>query len=382
MKITSVKTFPVTVPHSPPRYSAHEMTTAFSVIVTEVQTDEGLVGYGQIHGRPMKDICEWVARLSGIVVGMDALEHGEVWDRVFALTSPRPGGIRGSGGLPPPLPRTQRPHILAAMGGIDVALWDIKGKAARMPVYQLLGARNRPVFSYATGGHYQEGVPLGTCAEELASFVDSGYRAVKLKGGGEEMADEIDRVRATRDAIGRDTLLMLDINAAYGLDDCIRYARAIEPFGIHWLEEPLHWYLQPSDFARLAAHTTIALAHCEREMTRFAVRDFVSSGAVRYVQFDSTRHGGFTEALRVAAMAEQYGVMIAPHQAPEIHAHLCMAYSNASFGVESNGGPQHDPLWYGLFSRRPQIRNGHVHLDDAPGFGVEIDWDFVSRHPG
>lgn len=251
-----------------------------------------------------------------------------------------------------------------------------------MPVYQLLGGINRPVFTYATGGHYQEGVALNACAGELASFVEMGYQAVKLKVGGETMAEEIGRVRASRDAIGKSPLLMLDMNAAYDLDDCIRFAHAVEPCGIHWLEEPLHWYLQPADFTRLAAQTTIPLAHCEREMTRFSVRDFVASGAVYFVQFDSTRHGGFTESLRVAALAEQYGVRIAPHQAPELHAHLCAAYPAASFGVESNGGPEHDPLWYGMYARRPQIRDGHVHLAHEPGFGVEIDWDFVRRHPG
>lgn len=380
MKITSVKTHPVTVPQAVPRYSAHEQSTSFDVVITEVQTDEGLVGYGQIHGRQMKELCEWVARFGDIVIGMDPLAHLEVWDKLFALTSPRPGGIRGSGGLPPPLSRLQRPHILGAIGGIDIALWDIKGKAAGLPVYKLLGGSNRPVFTYATGGHYQEGVALNACADEVASFVAAGYKAVKIKTGGETMAEEVERVRACRAAIGRDTLFMLDMNAPYDVDDCIKFAQAVEPYDIHWLEEPLHWYLQPADFARLAERTSIPLAHCERELTRFTVRDFITMGKIYFVQFDSTRHGGFTEALRVAALAEQHDVRIAPHQAPELHAHLCLAFQGASFGVESNGGPEHDPLWYGMYSRRPEVRDGHVHLGEAPGFGTEIDWEFVRRH--
>lgn len=166
--------------------------------------------------------------------------------------------------------------------------------------------------------------------------------------------------------------------AAYGIDDCIAFARAVAPYGIYWLEEPLHWYLQPADFLRLAAATPIPLAHCERELTRFTVRDFITSGAVRFVQFDSTRHAGFTESVRIAALAEQFGVRIAPHQAPELHAHLCAAFPGASFGVESNGKP--DPLWSGMYARRAQIRNSYVQLDDAPGFGIEIDWKFIDRH--
>jgi len=128
------------------------------------------------------------------------------------------------------------------------------------------------------------------------------------------------------------------MNAPYDLPDCIDFARCVEPFDIFWLEEPLHWYLQPADFARLAAATPIPLAHGERELTRFTVRDFITIGGIRYVQFDATRAAGFSEALRVAALAEQHGVMVAPHTAPEIHGHLALALPRCTFGVESHGG--------------------------------------------
>ena len=362
------------------RWTAHELMSSASIILVEVRSDDGIVGYGQIHGGPMAEICQWVARFAEIVRGMDALGHMEVWERLFALTSPRPGGVRARDGLPPPLPRSSRPQIMAAIGGIDIALWDLKGKAAGLPVYRLLGAANRPIFTYATGGQYHEEAAPDACAHELAQFVSAGYRAVKLKCCGESMPEEIERVRATRAAIGPDTLLMLDMNAPYALEECIKFARAVEPHNIYWLEEPLHWYLQPADFARLAAATSIPIAHCERELTRFSVRDFIAARAVRFVQFDSTRHAGFTESLRIAALAEQFGVRIAPHQAPELHAHLCAAFPAASFGVESNGNRERDPLWYGMYTRRPEIRDSHVHMDESPGFGIEIDWDFVGRY--
>lgn len=380
MKIASITTHPVSVPLKAARWTAHEKMTSSSVVLVKVTTDDGVTGYGQIHGEPKKDIIEWVARFAEIVRGMDALGHVEVWERLFALTNPRPGGMRGIDGLPPPLPRGARPQIMAAIGGIDIALWDIKGKAAGLPVYKLLGGVKRPIFSYATGGQYREGVPLNACAEELAGFVANGYRAVKIKCGGESMAEEIDRVRATRAAIGKDVLLMLDMNAPYDVENCIKYARGVEPYDITWLEEPLHWYLQPADFLQLARATRIPLAHGERELTRFTVRDFLANRSIHFVQFDSTRHAGFTESLRIAALAEQFGARIAPHQAPELHAHLCAAFPNASFGVESNGNPERDPLWYGIYAKRPEIRDSHVHLTDAPGFGFEIDWEFVKRY--
>ena len=176
------------------------------------------------------------------------------------------------------------------------------------------------------------------------------------------------------------SLLMLDMNAAYDLPDCMEFARAVEPCGIFWLEEPLHWYLQPADFARLVASTPIPLAHGERELTRFTVRDFIVSGGVRYVQFDATRAAGFTEALRIAELAGQHGVMIAPHTAPELHGHLVLALPRCVFGVESHGGPATDPLAYGLFREHPELRDGHLLIGDKPGFGLEIDWSFVDKH--
>jgi len=379
-RIQSVKATPIRVELAHKYWTAHECIGAWTVVLVEVRTDDGLTGYGQIHGAPLGRLCEWVERFGAIVRGMDATANVAVWEKLFALTSPRRGGIMGRDALPPPLPRSERPQIMAAIGGIDIALWDIRGKAAGMPVYRLLGGEKRPIPSYATGGYYREGAPLTACAEELAGFVAHGYRAVKLKTGAETIAEEVERVRATREAIGPDTLLMLDMNAAYDLEDCIVFARAVEPHRIFWLEEPLHWYLQPADFVRLAAATSIPLAHGEREITRFTVRDFVATGAIRYVQFDATRYGGFTEALRVAALAEQFGVRIAPHHAPELHGHLVAAYPRCGFGVESHGESERDPIWYGLFSERAQLRDGCIHLNDRPGFGIEIDQQFVARH--
>lgn len=176
MKITTIKTHAAAVPLPVPRVTAHEPLGPASVILVEVRTDDGLVGYGQIHGGPAKDICEWIACFAEIVRGMDALGHLEVWEKLFALTRPRPGGMFPADGLPPPLPRPARPQIMAAIGGIDIALWDIKGKAAGLPIYRLLGGANRPVLAYATGGYYREGATLEACAEEMGSYVaDKGY---------------------------------------------------------------------------------------------------------------------------------------------------------------------------------------------------------------
>jgi L-alanine-DL-glutamate epimerase-like enolase superfamily enzyme len=377
-RIATIATHPIAVPRPQPVWTAHEEIRAWSVILTEVRTDDGLVGYGLIHGAPMPRICEWIARFAELVRGMDALAHEAVWDLLFALTSPRPGAI--TGGQMRPVPRGERTQVMAAIAGIDIALWDLKGKAAGLPVWRLLGGTNRPLATYATGGYYRPGAPDSDYAEEMARFVDLGYHAVKLKTGAGGVAAEAERVRLVRAAIGEMPDLMLDMNAPYDLPDCIDFARRVENQHIFWLEEPLHWYLQPADFARLAAATPIPLAHGERELTRFTVRDFIVQGGIRYVQFDATRAAGFTEALRVAALAEQHGALVAPHTAPEIHGHLVLALPRCGYGVESHGGRDTDPLAHGLFRAHPELRDGFLHLGEAPGFGLDPDWAFVTRY--
>ncbi len=379
MKISEVIAHPLSVPLERPCSTAHEFHDSDNRVLVEVRTDAGVAGYGEVQGGPQKLIYDLVGQFGEIVRGMDALAHIEVWEKLFSLTSPRPGGIGGRDGLPPPLPRGQRPQITAAIGGIDIALWDIKGKAAGMPVYRLLGGTRREVFTYATGGYYAEGEPYTACADELGGYAATGYRAVKLKTCGMSMKEEIERIGATREAIG-DVSLMLDMNAPFGVNECIEFARAVEPYEIFWLEEPLHWYLQPEDYVRLAAATSIPLAHGEREWHRFTIRDFLASGAIRYIQFDSTRHGGFTESLRIAHAAEQQGVLIAPHSAPHFHAHLVSAFGGSAFGAESHGDTGRHPITHGMYKAGTQVRDGMIHLNDLPGFGIEIDWGYVKKY--
>ncbi len=286
MKITEVLTHPLSAAYAEPRWTAHERMERDQMVLVEVRTDQGLIGFGEIAGGPQKLICDLVHIFAGVISGMDPLGHTEIWQKLFSLTSPRPGGIGGWDGMPAPLPRNQRPQIMAAIGGIDIALWDLKGKAVGLPVFRLLGGTRTEVFTYSTGGYYREGEKLERCAEEYARFVADGYRAVKLKTGALSLADEVTRIRAVRAAIGPNVKLMLDMNAPYDVAGCIRFAEAVAPYDIYWLEEPLHWYLQPADYVRLAAASPIPLAHGEREWHRYTVRDFINSGAIGFVQFE------------------------------------------------------------------------------------------------
>jgi L-alanine-DL-glutamate epimerase-like enolase superfamily enzyme len=379
MKITEIIAHPLSAKLPQGRWTAYESMDRSQIVLVEVRTDQGIVGFGEIAGGPQPVICDLVKMFAGVARGMDPLGHTEIWTKLFSLTSPRPGGLGGWDGMPAPLPRNHRPQIMAAIGGIDIALWDIKGKAACLPVFRVLGGTRTQVFTYATGGYYLEGEPLTAAAEELSGFVSAGYRAVKLKCGALSLPDEVTRIKAVRDAIGPDVLFMLDMNAPYDVAGCIKFAEAVAPYDIFWLEEPLHWYLQPADFKCLAAASPIPLAHGEREWHRYTVRDFIDSGAIRYVQFDSTRHAGFTESLRIAHFAEQKNVLIAPHSVGHLHAHLVSAFGDAAFAAESHGDTSRHPIHHAIYQGGAHMRNGFLCLSETPGFGVEIDWKAVER---
>ena len=147
MKITEIIAHPLFVPAAQPVWTAQERMAGDAVVLVEVRTDAGITGTGEIHFGPRKTVCDLVARFAECVIGLDPLGHGDIWQRLFSTTSPRPGGLGGWDGLPAPLPRGQRPQAMAAIAGIAIALWDINGKAANMPVYRLLGGSRKSVFT-------------------------------------------------------------------------------------------------------------------------------------------------------------------------------------------------------------------------------------------
>lgn len=378
MRITDIRVHPMAMPAERVRWTAQEITRRVELTLVEVRTDAGIVGIGEISTGPQAVVTKLLADLTPVLVGEDALAIDALWERMFRITVPRPGGLGGWDGLPAPLARTLRPQFMAAMAGIDIALWDIAGKAAGKPVFRLLGGTATDVHTYAVGGFYDEGAPLDACAEELAGYVAKGFRSVKLKAGAFSVADEVARVAAVRRAIGPGVQFMLDMNAPHDVETSIRFANAAAEHDIFWLEEPLHWYLQPADYVRLAKAIPMPIAHGEREWHRFTVRDFIDSGALGFVQFDCTRYAGFSEALRIARHAREKGVAVAPHSAAHIQAHIVSAFGEAAFGAESSGDDRNHPIHHRVFRGGAEHRGGRVHLTEAPGFGLEVDWKAVA----
>jgi L-alanine-DL-glutamate epimerase-like enolase superfamily enzyme len=378
MKITDVRVHPMGMAAERVRWTAQEITRRVELTLVEVRTDQGLMGIGEISTGPQETVVKLLENMAPVIRGMDPLAIDAIWNRLFSITVPRSGGLGGWDGLPAPLSRNQRPQFMAAMAGIDIALWDIAGKAAGKPVFRLLGGTATDVHTYAVGGFYDEGAPLTACAEELAGYVSKGFRSVKLKAGAFSVADEVKRVAAVRQAIGPDIQFMLDMNAPHDVATSIRFGNEVVRYDIFWLEEPLHWYLQPQDYVALARAIQIPLAHGEREWHRYTVRDFIDSGALRFVQFDCTRYAGFSEALRIARHAKEKGVSVAPHSAAHIQAHITSAFGDAAFGAESSGDDRNHPIHHRIFSGGAHHHAGRVRLTEAPGFGLEVDWKAVA----
>lgn len=378
--IADVRVHPISVPLEHAFWMSLEAYRVASEVIVEIETDDGLVGVGEIHGRPQGEIVRILGAFRELLLGEDPLDHERLYERFFRQTYSRGAEVFAAADGQPHFGPGARPQMMAAIAGVDIALWDLKGQAAGLPLWKLLGGSRATVPAYASGGYYG---PDGEASveglvDELTGYATLGYSAVKMKVGGLDVADDAARVRAAREALPTISI-MLDANSAYDVPTAIEAARAFEPFEIAWLEEPVAWFDPVFGLARVGAQTRIPLASGERELHRFACRDLIDHTPIRYMQFDCTRAGGITEWLRVAAYASAHGVLMAPHHDPQIHGHLVAAAENGHV-VELFPNAARDPVWNGLFRHRPDVREGTVILPERPGLGIELDLEFVTHH--
>lgn len=381
MQITAIHIDQVSAKLTRPFWMSLEPYTTASELIVRIDTDEGLTGIGEIHGRPMDQIAAIVqGTFAPLLVGQDPMEHERHWTTMFSYTHSRVGAGLGQAEGQPHFGAGARPQIMAAIAGIDIALWDLKGKIAGCSVSKLLGASRRTVPCYASGGYYGPNgeADITGLVNEMRSYVDLGYPAVKMKVGGLSVAEDAERVASVRDAIGPGVGLMLDANVAYDVPTAIQAAHAFEPNDITWFEEPVQWYDGVYGLGQVAAATSIPIASGESELHRWGCRDLINHGGIRIMQFDATRAGGVTEWLRVAAYAASHGVAMAPHHDPQIHGQLIAAVPNGHV-QEVFPNPVRDPLWEALFDGRPEIEDGVLQVPDRPGFGFEVNPDGLAR---
>jgi L-alanine-DL-glutamate epimerase-like enolase superfamily enzyme len=266
------------------------------------------------------------------------------------------------------------------MSAIDIALWDLKGKAVGRPVWALLGGRLRDrVPAYVTGFYYRDGERLDDLRREAEMYLKAGYRILKMKVAGVPPEADAARVRAVRETAGDAVDIMIDANQGWSLLEAERAVRLLEPYRIFWLEDPMPWYDERHSLRRLKSATRIPIAAGETEYTPFGVRTMVAEGLVDYLIIDSTWAGGLTTWRKAAVLAELYQIPMAAHHDPQIHVHA-LAASPTGFVLESFADPTRDPLWFELFRQRPEIVDGHMAVPDVPGLGLELRDETLEKY--
>jgi len=379
MKITGLQTYSLSAPlPQVVRTSTHAISRVSEVIV-KLTTDAGHVGIGEAHGpflfqgaEGLRTVNAVLQAITPLVVGQDPFDVERIWQDLFALTY---RSVRG-------IPTLARQHrvLVTAMSAIDIALWDLKGKAVERPVYALLGgALRRSIPAYVTGFYYRDGERPDDVAREAQMYVKLGYRTVKVKVGGLTPEADAERVGRIRNAVGRDVAIMLDANQGWDLPTAIRAAKLCEPYDIFWLEDPMPWFDERHTLARLKAETDIPIAAGETEYSPFGLRTMVAEGLVDYLIIDSTWAGGLTTWRKAAVMAELYQIPMAAHHDPQIHVHA-VAASPTGFILESFADPTRDPLWFELFRERPEIVNGAMTVPDQPGLGLELRDETLEKY--
>jgi L-alanine-DL-glutamate epimerase-like enolase superfamily enzyme len=372
MKIVALEAYFLSAPLPQPVRTSTSTISRVSELIVTLATDAGLEGIGEAHGpflssggpEGMRAVSEILQRITPLVVGQDPFDVERIWQDLFALTYTSVRGI-------PTLARERRP-LVTAMSAIDIALWDLMGKATGRPVYALLGGALRSrVPAYVTGFYYRDGERPDDLRREAALYMERGYRTVKVKVGGLTPEADALRVGLIREAVGPDIKIMLDANQGWDLSTAVRCARLCAPHDIFWLEDPMPWFDERHALRRLKAEVSIPIAAGETEYTPFGLRAMVAEGLVDYLIIDSTWAGGLTTWRKAAVMTELYQVPLAAHHDPQIHVHA-VAASPTGFILESFADPSRDPLWFELFRQRPEIVDGFMALPQAPGLGLEL----------
>lgn len=370
MQITAVEGFNLSCPLEQPFGWSQGWVEKRDVGIVKITTDDGLVGWGEGSAD--------VDHLAPLLIGEDPMDRNGLWERCFHSMY-NANNFVGFGG--------------SALSAVDIALWDIAGKAAGLPVCDLLGGRVRNrVAVYATGLYYTEGEFPERLLEEARGYADAGYTGMKTKVGGLSVEEDVRRVSAIRETIGFDVHLMVDANHAYNAATAIRIGRQLAELDVYWFEEPVN----PRDIdglLQVKAALPMAIAGGENLRTRFDFRDHITRRAFDVVQPDVSHCGGLTEMHRIAALASSCGTLVCPHVwgTP-----IMIAASLHLAATLPPCPPAHNPVPYAQepvmeFDRTPnaireelcttafEAEDSYLNVPTGPGLGIEVDEDAL-RH--
>jgi L-alanine-DL-glutamate epimerase-like enolase superfamily enzyme len=338
-------------------------------LIVEIFTDAGLVGIGNAALAPLVTKQMIDLYLAPLLIGQNPWDSEFLWQHMYRKTM-----AFGRKGV-----------ALVAISALDIALWDLMGKAAKQPVFRLLGGRTKAKIPAYASRLYS--VPLDQLAQEAASYKAQGYKAMKLRfgwgpiDGAEGMARNVELIRTVRETVGDEIDIMADAYMGWSLDYAKRMMRLIEPFNLRWLEEAII----PDDingYHELRRFGSTPIAAGEHEFTSYGFRQMIEARALDYVQFDTNRVGGITAARKIQALAEAYSIPVVPHAGQMHNYHVVMASLNSPIAeyfpmVDVEVG--NELFWY-IFKGEPQAVDGYIDLDDnLPGLGLEIDEAALSR---
>lgn len=363
---------PISVPHA--GQTASTIFKGYRTCLVRVHTDEGLTGVGECMTRLTPEAtAALVTEIGQVLKGVDPVETSVAWELMFALMMNR-GHLKG--------------FFIEAVSGIDVALWDLKGKILDRPVYQLLGGAQRDkIWAYASSLRFRG---IETTVEEAKEFVRKGYNAMKLKVGSNPHRYEADLEVATavRAAVGPSVFLSADANCGFERTAAMQLARGLEKLNFAWFEEPL----APDDhegYAEMARALDMPIAGGETEFTRFGFRELFTRRALDIVQPNVTRSGGFTECMRIAAMAEAFHIPYAPHtgsgtaicMAAELHLAAALPNFLIYEHMQSDWSKTFtNPLRTGIVKKSAEsFADGYMALPSGPGLGIELNDEVVDE---
>lgn len=372
MTITDLDVFILRGPKDErPHWVSNFIVPTANEILVRLRTNDGIEGFGlatsYTNAEPILNVFR-----SGIgerIVGANPLAPERLYEDLFSLTSQRLAHEKGWG----------REALVRISAAVDVACWDIMGKAAGLPLYQLLGGYRDRVPYYVTCAYYRDGKDLVELRDEMEKLKAQGHTGFKAKVGGMSLAEDMERLEVVRDVIGPDKDLMVDVNRAWDLDTATEAARLLVPLRPRWLEEPVRWADDRRELKLLSQRTQIPLSAGESELTSYGCRSLLEEQAIQILQFDVTMFGGFTEGRKMAALCELNHVQVTPHHDCFIHAQL-VASTPAGCFVEAFTDPERDPLQAELFENPPKIADGWLTLNDAPGLGLTLSEDAVKKY--
>jgi D-galactarolactone cycloisomerase len=365
MKITDVQTIRLraTIPADGQVFSRSGVRNTRSTTLVRVVTDEDITGIGSCSGNG--ELIEVIVGkvLKPLLIGMDPTEIDQIWDKAYVRGGHKEFGTRGIG--------------VVALSGIDVALWDILGKARGVPLHRLLGGKCRDkVPVYATALYPEEPSKV---AQRARKFADQGFHGVKIKVGF-DLDQDIRIVRAVRKELGNDFIVMTDANQGYSVDVALKASDAFADCGAFWLEEPLFVEdIEGHAILREKGRTPIAVG--ENLHTRYAFENFIVRGAVDFIQPDVARAGGITEIRKITALAARHNVPVSFHTwgdgvALAASVHLSAALKDC---IVMELDYAYNPLREELLREPFKVQDGYLIPPEKPGLGIELNQDALQR---